>query len=278
LKRLLASMLVLSISGSMRPAFSAPPASAQEKKACAAASEKAQSLRSEGKMISARELLLVCARDVCPTVVRKDCSRWVAEVDEALPSIVVAAKDESGHDVTDAKVFVDDQPFSDTLDGKSQPIDPGAHVVRLERQGKQVTEKVLIREGEKNRIVLIHLGPQPKEGGPPPPPPKDKPIPAETWILGGVGVVGLVGFVGFGLSARGQASDLRSSCAPACAQSDVDSVKKKALFADVSLGIGLVALGAATYFYLTTSNEKDATKVGFAPLSGGGALSVAGHF
>lgn len=274
-------MLVASLlggSGAIRPVLAAPPASPQEKKACVVASEKAQALRSEGKMISARELLLVCARDVCPTVVRKDCSRWVAEVDEALPSIVVAAKDESGHDVTDAKVYVDDQLFSETLDGKSQPIDPGAHVVRLERQGKQITEKVLIREGEKNRIVLIHLGPQPNEGGGPPPPPPSKPIPSETWILGGVGVVGLVGFIGFGLSARSQASDLRSSCAPACAQSDVDSVKKKALFADVSLGIGLVALGAATYFYLTTSNEKDATKVGFAPLNGGGALSVAGHF
>src|SRR4051794_12629458 len=116
----------------MRLTFAAPPASPQEKKACAVASEKAQALRSEGKMIAARELLLVCARDICPTVVRKDCSRWVAEVDEALPSIVVAAKDEDGHDVTDAKVFVDDQPFSDSLDGKAQPIDPGAHVVRLE--------------------------------------------------------------------------------------------------------------------------------------------------
>jgi hypothetical protein len=256
--------------------FAAPPASVQEKKACAAASEKAQSLRSEGKMIAARELLLVCARDVCPTVVRKDCSRWVAEVDEALPSVVVAAKDENGHDVTDAKVFVDDQPFADSLDGKAQPIDPGAHVFRLERQGKQITEKVLVREGEKNRIVLIHLGPPPKAEGAAPPP-SSRSVPAETWILGGVCVVGLVGFVGFGLSARSQASDLRSSCAPACAQSDVDGVKRKALFADVSLGIGLVALGAATYFFVASSSDKNATQVGFAPLPSGGALSLAGH-
>ncbi|MGZ5969407.1 MAG: hypothetical protein ACXWP4_17160, partial [Polyangiales bacterium] len=213
MKRVLALLLVALILGEgVRPTFAAPPATVQEKKACATASEKAQSLRSEGKMIAARELLLVCARDVCPTVVRKDCSRWVAEVDEALPTIVVAAKDEAGHDVTEAKVFVDDQLFADSLDGKAQPIDPGAHVVRLERQGKQITEKVLVREGEKNRIVLIHLGPPPKPVDSTPPPPA-RTIPAETWIFGGIGVVGLVGFVGFGLSAKSQASDLRSSCA-----------------------------------------------------------------
>ncbi|MGZ3478173.1 MAG: hypothetical protein ACXVCJ_26990, partial [Polyangiales bacterium] len=106
----------------------------------------------------------------------------------------------------------------------------------------------------------------------------EHPADAEQLVFGGIGVVGLVGFVGFGLSAKSQASDLRSSCAPACAQSDVDGVKRKALFADVSLGIGLVAIGAATYFFIASSSDKDATKVGFAPLPSGGAFSVAGHF
>lgn len=287
--KLVARFLVLPLVVSL----AAPAYAASEKQACIAASEKAQGLRTEGHMIAARQQLLVCARDVCPTIVRKDCARWVAEVDEALPSIVLAAKDGAGHDVTDVRVSVDDQPFVDKLDGKSQVIDPGSHVFKFERDGvPPVTETVLVREGEKNRIVQIQWT-TPATGGAGAAGGKDagsesaKPIPPATWILGGIGVIGLAGFTAFGISARSQASDLRSTCAPACEQSDVDAVKRKALFADVSLGVGLVAFGAATYFWLAAPTEtkeakssarKPSTTVGFSPLVGGGAVQIAGSF
>src|SRR5580698_9599765 len=86
-----------------------------EKQACARASEDAQQLRSEGRPKEARDRLLVCARDTCPGIVRKDCTLWLAEVTAALPSVVVAAKDAQGQDVVSVKVTLDGEPFTDKV-------------------------------------------------------------------------------------------------------------------------------------------------------------------
>jgi hypothetical protein len=255
----------------------APPASAatpQDKQACIAASEKAQHLRADSKLTASREQLLSCARDACPAVIRKDCARWLAEVDEALPSIVLGAKDNEDHDVTDVKVTVDKQLFAERLDGKAQPIDPGTHVFTFERAGESaVTETVLVREGEKNRMVsvkFVHDKPTAVD-----PVRTEKKISPAAWIFGGVGVVAFTSFAYFGLSARSRASDLRSSCAPACADDDVSSVRSKLLIADLSLAISLVSFGAATYFFL---NPTETRAVALSPLPGGAALQIAGRF
>src|SRR5215470_4150062 len=87
-------------------------ASAQaSKKACIEASEQGQQLRDEGKLIKAREKFLTCVRDTCPGMIRKDCTEWLAGVDANLPSVVVSARDESGHDVTTVRVLLDGEPF-----------------------------------------------------------------------------------------------------------------------------------------------------------------------
>jgi hypothetical protein len=261
---------------------------ADDKQACIAASEKAQQLRADGKLSSSREQLLFCARDVCPGVVRKDCARWLGEVDEALPTIVLGARDGEGHDIFAVKVTVDNKPFTDKLEGKAQSIDPGAHVIRFERDtGETVTENVLIREGEKNRIVSVTFAPaQPATTAPaktdttPPPAslqPEKHPRVA-AWVLSGVGVAALGSFAYFGITARNDASDLRSSCAPTCAQSDVDSVRTRLLVADVSLGVSLLSFGIATYLFVSDSGSEKRTAVVVSPLANGGALQLVGRF
>lgn len=265
-------------------AVPAAAASPLDKQACIAASEKAQHLRADSKLMSSREQLLSCARDVCPAVIRKDCARWLAEVEEALPTIVLAAKDGAGHDLGAVKVTVDDKPFAEKLEGKAQTIDPGSHVFKFEREGgPSVTETVLVREGEKNRIVAVTFS-SPTDGSPSAPPPApagalpgERVVSPAAWVLGGVGVAAFASFAYFGLSGRSQASELRSTCAPACAQSDVDSVNGKLLVADVSLGISVISLGIATYLFLNPK-QVESRAVGFAPLPGGGALSLSGSF
>ncbi len=271
-------------------ASSAGGVAADDKQACIASSEKAQQLRADGKLSASREQLLFCARDVCPGVVRKDCARWLGEVEEALPTIVLAARDGDGHDITAVKVTVDNNPFAEKLEGKAQTIDPGSHVVKFERDtGEVVSETVLVREGEKNRIVAVTFAPAKTAATPAPstgkandetvPPvlPEDHNRRAAAWVLSGVGVVALGSFAYFGITARNDASDLRSSCAPGCAQSDVDSVRTRLLVADISLGASLVSFGVATYLFVSGGSEKR-TAVVVSPTASGGTLQLVGRF
>jgi hypothetical protein len=74
-----------------------------------------------------------------------------------------------------------------------------------------------------------------------------------------VGTVGLAGLAGFGILyaiARNDNSGL-SSCWPNCDQSRVDAVRKLYVAADVSLGVGVAALGVATWLYFDAKSTSD---------------------
>src|SRR3954453_19637075 len=68
------------------------------KQECARAAESGQRLLKAGKLTAGRAEFLTCARDVCPGAVRPYCLRWLEEVDAALPSFVVRARDAEGND------------------------------------------------------------------------------------------------------------------------------------------------------------------------------------
>src|SRR5580693_3703107 len=67
----------------------APSATADEKHRCIDASEQGQELRDEGRYSSARDAFAACARITCPALVRRDCGRWEAELEQRWPSVVV---------------------------------------------------------------------------------------------------------------------------------------------------------------------------------------------
>jgi hypothetical protein len=48
--------------------------------ACFDAYEQTQRLRIDGKLAAARDQAWICARDVCPAVLREDCFRWHTEL------------------------------------------------------------------------------------------------------------------------------------------------------------------------------------------------------
>src|SRR4051812_23385078 len=87
--------------------FAERSAHADEKQACLAASEKAQQLRSAGKLGDAREQLNVCGRPECPKLVQQDCTLWMTELLASLPSIVPSAKDRKGRDLVDVRLTID---------------------------------------------------------------------------------------------------------------------------------------------------------------------------
>lgn len=74
-----------------------------------------------------------------------------------------------------------------------------------------------------------------------------------TYVLGGVGMLGLAGFGFFGLTGLSEESDL-DQCKPSCASNDVDAVRTRYLAADISLAVGVLAVGGASYFYFARSS------------------------
>lgn len=135
------------------------PAWADSKEECVSAADRGQQARDEGKYRLAREAFIACARSSCPGMVARSCAQWLRDVDAAMPSIVVGARDEKGADVVDARVLVDGELLADKLDGRLTFIDPGEHLLRLERTGEAPQEQhVVIRASEKNRIIVFKVG------------------------------------------------------------------------------------------------------------------------
>jgi hypothetical protein len=138
-------------------AFGAAPAVARaakpDTKACIAAFDRGQRAQTSKELRRAQTELLVCTQESCPAVLRADCAGVLRSVQAALPTVVLAADDGEGHDV-DASVRAGSDTIADKLDGRAIELDPGTYDLRFEHAGADpVTVHVVLREGEKNRVV-----------------------------------------------------------------------------------------------------------------------------
>lgn len=255
---------------------------AEDREHCASAAEQAQQLRDEGKYRRAREQMLVCARDVCPAHIKADCGRWLTDLEPIAPTVVFGARDAKGADVLDVKVSMDGQPIQERLDGKPVLVDSGEHTFKFEaKDGSVKEERVLLRAAEKARPIIVTFGSAAAplaQPGPTAPAQDDR---SQSWIVptaivGGIGVLALGSFAVFGLSGRGDVDDLEDSgCRPNCNKDDVDSARTKLIIADVSLGVGVVALGVAAYMFFTRPKTETSVKAAVAkPRSFASSLRV----
>ena len=150
-------LLALAVAlGSMLASFQA---SATDVQACLAASEKGQRARGAGKLREARDSFLVCGGEGCPAIVRRDCAQWQGDIVNMLPGVVFGAKDKQGRDLFDVTVSMDGEMLVKKLDGKSVIIDPGPHTFKFEIPGQPpvTTERVLVKEGEKARVITVNF-------------------------------------------------------------------------------------------------------------------------
>lgn len=224
--------------------------------------DRGQKAQSDRALRRALRDLIVCAQESCPAVLRADCAGVLAEVRSALPTVVFAADDGNGHELTDVKVYAGQELVASTLDGLAIAVDPGTVELRFESPGQPpVVTTRMIREGEKSRVIRVSLGGT-GTGAPagehtadrmPPtrPPPRRSTL---GWVLpGSLAAVGLAG-LGVALYMRlrfdGRVDDLRGSCAPECTSEQRSDLSGTLVTSNVALGAGLgaLAIGVVTWF------------------------------
>jgi len=221
-----------------------------------------QQLLKQTKLLEARATLINCSSASCPAIVVGDCSQWLREVEQRIPSLVVGATRPDGRDAVAVRTFVDGRLVSERLDGRPIELDPGEHTLRFELAGAApVEERVVLQDGHRGRRLAIRFGGGPRgavSAGTPLEP--DRPTPPLFWVLGGVGVVGLAGFGAFGIVGLDQRSSL-DACRPDCTDDQIDDGGRRSfLIADISLGVGAAALVAATIVYLARPSASPGTR------------------
>jgi hypothetical protein len=263
-RALLLALAFLLGSGTTKLAAAAKP----DTNACIAAFDRGQRARSDKKLREAQTELLVCTRESCPAVLRTDCAGVLRSVQSAVPTIVLAADDGEGHDVTDATVHVGTERVAEKLDGRAIEFDPGAYDFRFERPGGAiVTVHAALREGEKNRVVRASFAPKMASASTAAtaPAPADgdavrRPIVGYA-LPAGLAVIGVAALAVSGvsrLSFDSQVDDMRARCAPECTQSERSELSSTLVTANVALGVGIgaVALAVGSWFLFEPGSAK----------------------
>lgn len=234
-----------------------PPEPEELRQTCLSDHEAGQLARLDGKLVVAKQRLSACAVANCPAALRADCTQWLAELKNAIPSVVLAATSERG-DEARVRVFLDGAALTDRLDGNSFELDPGPHRFRFELAPyAPIEESLLLREGERERLVRVRFV-SPASAtlpvGPVAAPVATasmRPVPWLTYALGGLSLVALGSTAYFGLHAIGEQSEKLDTCAPLCSSAEMREVSRPALAADISLLVAVLAGGGAIYTYWT---------------------------
>lgn len=275
-------------------AFAQPGDAPRGAPVCITPYERAQELRQAQHLLRARQLLVVCTAPACPEIVHTDCTKWLGEVIDAIPTVVFAATvgDENTFDVS---VVMDGAPLAPRLDGKPIEVDPGLHEFVFEHEGAPpLSRKIIVPAREKDQVISVAwpaptparlpVASHPPSPGPSQDPPTTmRPIPPLFFALGGLSVAGFGAFAGLGLWAESTKSDLENSCAPRCSQSAVNDLQARLLAADISLGVGAAAAAGAFVVFLTRPEPSPTQRVGGAsitvlPAPQGATLHLSGAF
>ena len=252
------SMLGLAVVGSVIWSGAAR-AEGPSKEQCVNAYQGAQVDLKQSALGSAREKIAICLASSCPHVLQTDCADWLKSIDARQPSVVLSFQGKDGTPMTGVTATLDGKPFAGKTDGRAVDVDPGEHTFTFAPPGEaKVDVRVIVREGEKSQkvdaISKLYVTTKPTSTMTPPASPQpartERPVPWQVYALGGVGLAGVGSFAGFGISGTRGKADL-DKCKPACAEDDVSSVRTRFVVADISLAVSIVAVAAATIFFVT---------------------------
>ncbi len=228
---------------------------------CSATYSESQVEKKAAHLLKAREKLVVCAQPTCPSFITADCTQWLAEVDARMPQVAFVARDRSGRDKVDVTVAMDGQEILHELSGKAVAVDPGAHTFTFTTSGApSVSEQTIIAEGEKSRVITVTIGGEaPASAGKSavvaPRTRRASAVPAI--VVGAAGIVVLGASAFFGFSAKSDVDHMKSTCAPTCPSGDIHSADAKILVSDVTLAVGVVAIGIAAWLFFSRGEVED---------------------
>ncbi|HZO12675.1 MAG TPA: hypothetical protein VFB62_05445 [Polyangiaceae bacterium] len=249
-----------------------PPDPDALKNSCLEAFDESQHLRRDRKLLQTRERLVVCGQAGCPDAVRAKCVEWREQVERDVPTIVIAARDADA-DVADAQVYLDGKLVSKRLDGNALELDPGPHEVRLVRGKREQRQSVVIRQGEKNRVVRIDFA-KPAAAKKPPrkPPPKKPPqepargfdMPVLSWIGFSTGAAALAVGAVTGIVALVKGDELETVCeAGIChppEKRDLEAGLAVAHVSTISFAVAGVGIAVGIVGLLVMGNDDEAEK------------------
>jgi hypothetical protein len=209
---------------------------------CVPAFEQGQELRAEGRLLEAEKRFEQCSVTDCPDFVRKDCSVWVKEVSEELPSVVIRVQSNLGVKLESATV-VDGR--TQAQNGSPVSLDPGFHELEVTAPNyARVRQTFELKRKAKNTVITIVMKAMPLATQPRTAVASSSWSPFASVALGTTILTGAAlttwGF--FGVRGLQLESDLSGRCGTRCTDADLDPVYRSYLLADVSLG---VAVGGA---------------------------------
>jgi len=280
------------------------------KASCAQAYESAQESRAAGQLEETQTRLSLCARPECPSFVQKDCARWLEEVEQELPSVVIRADGLDAEAARQVAVTIDGKAISDALGGNPIALDPGRHELIAEGPGgSRVTRVILAQQGVQNRRVALDFETEPKAtpdaavavdvgsaGG--------SPLRPYAYVAWGVGAVGLGMFAVLGTLGRADERGFKDDCPRAtedpmlvadgvCYKPHADERKavyeREFVLADIGLVTGIMGAAAGTVLFILAVADGSSSDTGRAageaglrldlsPTPGGGYASVGGAF
>jgi hypothetical protein len=234
----------------------------QDPAVCISTHADAQVLVRAGQLLQARQRFEACAIPDCPQLIQKDCKNLGKAVDKSIPTLRLSLREPDGNVVNGFEVEIDGVALALSASESSIEVNPGEHRLRLTAVSFPPAEvSVPVRRGEKDQRVIVQLAPRD---------PASRKVRSLGQILTGVGALGLVTFISFGVSAHLDKDALGDRATRPESERDyqlAERMHQKSVVADISLGVGLVSLGVATYLlYVTRNSVGDVAKkplVGF---------------
>jgi hypothetical protein len=280
------------------------PASAAEgaKKptaACSAATSASKAAADDeraGKLRDARKEWQACIDDACGNV-SQSCLTRLSSLESWMPSVVPVVTDAAGLPKVDVEVKMDGEVLTTQLDGHGLPVEPGLHEFTFSADGKTLgTEKVLVADGQRNRLIAISLRDEAAERRRPAPPaesntgeaPSERAAPesgessgtttgsrvdldtppepsrshgpsAWAWVSGAVGIAGLAS--GAMLTYWGRHdNDQLSRCSPRCPTSSVDHIRTLYIASDITAGVGAASALVSIWLFASSMGSSGETR------------------
>lgn len=254
-----------------------PRSASANTESCTQAHAAGQREEHAGQLKQALANFQLCAADAeCPLPIRNECTSLFTKVEARVPTVVFSVVDDRGNDVTDVRVSSADGEVANGLDGRPIAVNPGKHEFRFAfPNGEVLTKSVVVRPGEKDRVVSLTLprsefaspapavAPALAQGSAEATPSEGAPsrrltVPVASWVSYGVGAAALISWGTFGLLGRNKEQGL-VDCSPNCQadrQDDYDAMKRNYLIADISLGVAAAGIVAGTVVLLTKGRKE----------------------